>query len=111
MCELAPPDGVYAVAVDRVDGDDLVALATGVMNIGVRPTIVGEPRRTLEVHLFDFDRDLYGQALRVHFVSRLRGERRFDGLDALRAQISRDADEARAATSAMRPDADRGSYG
>ncbi len=84
--ELTPPDGVYAVAVDRIDGDNLVALATGVMNIGVRPTITGNARRTLEVHLFDFDRDLYGQSLRVHFISRLRGERAFDGLEALRTR-------------------------
>lgn len=111
VTELTPPDGVYAVAIDHVDGDVLTALATGVMNIGVRPTVGGEPRRTLEVHLFDLCRDLYGHALRVHFLSRLRGERRFDGLDALKAQISRDADDARAVTSAARPDPHRGSYG
>ena len=64
------PHGVYAVAVDEVNPDGAVALALGVMNIGVRPTLGGEPRRTIEVHLFDTSRDLYGTDLRVHLVAR-----------------------------------------
>ncbi len=111
VTELVPPEGVYAVAVDRDAGDgEARALATGVMNIGVRPTIGGEPRRTLEVHLFDFSGDLYGQSLRVHFIARLREERRFDGLPALKAQIARDAEEARAATLTTHPVIAGGSY-
>jgi len=105
VAELVPPDGVYAVAVDRANGAAPRALATGVMNIGVRPTVGGDPRRTIEAHLFDFDGDLYGQRLRVQFVARLREERRFDGLGALKAQIARDVDEARELTHAFRPGA------
>jgi len=111
VIELVPPDGVYAILVDRVTPDGPRALATGVMNIGVRPTIGGDLRRTQEAHLFDFAGDLYGQRLRVHFVARLREERKFDGLPALKEQIARDADLARAATRDARPDTTRGSYG
>jgi riboflavin kinase/FMN adenylyltransferase len=99
--ELLPPHGVYAVAVDEVKPDGAVALALGVMNIGVRPTLGGEPRRTIEVHLFDTSRDLYGTDLRVHLVARLRDERRFDGLDALKLQIHADAEAARAALASV----------
>jgi riboflavin kinase / FMN adenylyltransferase len=96
-----PPNGVYAVVVDLVAETGAEALASGVMNIGVRPTVasgVGEAPRTIEVHLFDIARDLYGQTLRAHVVRRLRDERRFPGLDALKAQIALDAVEARMVT-------------
>lgn len=84
-------EGVYAVTV-LCRGDDREY--QGVANIGVRPTVDGrEP--LLEVHLFDFDGDLYGRLLSVTFRSFLREERTFDGLPALEAQISRDMDEAR----------------
>jgi riboflavin kinase/FMN adenylyltransferase len=67
----------------------------GVCNIGVRPTVEGrEP--LLEVHLFDFDGSLYGQLLTVRFLEKIRDEQRFDGLEALQAQIHRDAAAARA---------------
>lgn len=85
---LLPADGVYAV-VTRV-GDRVIR---GVANLGVRPTV--EAGRSLEVHLFDFDEEIYGARVRVGFVARLRGEQRFDGLDALKAQIARDAEQAR----------------
>ncbi len=111
VTELVPANGVYAVTVDRVSRGVATALATGVMNIGVRPTVGGDPRRTLEAHLFELHGDLYGETLRVHFVSRLRDEQRFDGLDALKAQIARDVDAARAATHAEKPDLERGAYG
>lgn len=96
--EVVPPDGVYAVRVDRLEGASDVAtpLAGGVMNVGLRPTVAqGEPRRTHEVHLFDFEGDLYGARLRVHVLAHLRGERKFGGLDELKAQIARDAAAAR----------------
>jgi riboflavin kinase/FMN adenylyltransferase len=96
-----PPDGVYAVVVDLVDETGPEALAAGVMNVGVRPTVSkssGENARSVEVHLFDTARDLYGKILRAHVVRKLRDERRFSGLDALKAQIALDAAEARAAT-------------
>lgn len=106
--EALPPFGVYAVAVDRLGEDDpvsgaarAVALAPGVANIGVRPTVKQGAPPTIEVHLFDYDGDLYGARLRVHLLGRLRGEQRFSSLDALRAQIAADAAAARAAARAV----------
>jgi len=66
-----------------------------VASLGVRPTVnqVSEP--LLEVHLFDFEGDLYGQRMAVQFVAKLRDERKFDGLDALKAQMQLDARMAR----------------
>ncbi len=104
IVEMVPPDGVYAVLVDGVLEDGTArAVGRGVMNIGVRPTVKGDGRRTVEVHLLDFDGDLYGQMLRVHVVRRLRDEKRFDGLDALKAQIARDIGDARASLSSAVP--------
>ena len=92
-CEpvLQPADGVYAVVV-RVLGDGAPARA-GVLNLGVRPTVAAG--RSVEVHVLDFDGDLYGERLRVGFVSRLRGEQKFSSLDALKAQIGLDCEAAR----------------
>ena len=64
------------------------------MNLGVRPTVDGTSRR-IEVHLFDFDGDLYGEPMRVHFVGRIRDEKKFAGLDELKTQIAADAVAAR----------------
>ncbi|GAA5172414.1 MULTISPECIES: bifunctional riboflavin kinase/FAD synthetase [Halomonadaceae] len=82
--------GVYAVLTRLADGREF----TGVANIGWRPT-VGTPRPVLEVHLFDFDGDLYGQRITVVPCARLRGELTFDGLEALKRQIHRDQARAR----------------
>ena len=106
VVELVPASGVYAVVVDRIDHFTKAA-GRGVMNVGVRPT-VKDPnkelaRRTQEVHLFDFDEDLYGAKLRVHVVSRIREERKFATIDELRAQIATDAAAARAITSKIEP--------
>ncbi|RMH40393.1 MAG: bifunctional riboflavin kinase/FAD synthetase [Deltaproteobacteria bacterium] len=90
---LLPPPGVYAVRA--VVLDDRRAFG-GVANLGTRPTFREGDNLALEVHLFDFDGDLYGRRIRVAFVDRIRGERRFDGVDALVAQIRADADRARA---------------
>lgn len=89
--ELLPPDGVYATLalVDEV-------AHPAVTNVGVRPTLGEAGQRLVETHLLDFTGDLYGRPLRVAFVLRLRDERRFDGLEALRAQIAADVAEARA---------------
>ena len=84
-----PADGVYA-AVVPLEGVDHRA----VVNLGSRPTFK-EGERLLEVHLLDTTADLYGKVLDVEFVDRLRDTQRFDGIDALRAQIARDADAAR----------------
>ena len=66
----------------------------GVASLGTRPTVNGQDLR-LEVHLFDFDGDLYGRHLEVEFLQRLRGEERFDSMEAMRLQIERDAAAAR----------------
>jgi riboflavin kinase/FMN adenylyltransferase len=102
VVEVVPANGVYAVVVDRIDHFTKAA-GHGVMNVGVRPTVGKEGRRTQEVHLFDFDEDLYGAKLRVHVVSRIREERKFATLDELRAQIAADAGAARAITSKIEP--------
>ena len=86
----SPLRGVYAVRVAGL-GDTPLA---GVANLGRRPTVDGETM-LLEVHLFDFDGDVYGRSLRVEFVQRIRDERRFASLDELKAQILRDATAAR----------------
>ncbi|MEN8178830.1 MAG: bifunctional riboflavin kinase/FAD synthetase [Pseudomonadota bacterium] len=88
---VSPLRGVYAVRVFGLDGDAL----PGVANIGVRPTVEGEPRYLLEVHLFDFDRSVYGAHVQVEFVRKLRDEKKFDSFDALRQQILDDAAAAR----------------
>lgn len=91
---VTPLTGIFAV---RVDLDDGRTGLPGVASLGVRPTVNEVPEPLLEAHLFDFDGDLYGRRIRVHFVRKLRDEARFDDLDALVAQMDRDAAEARAA--------------
>ena len=79
-----PLEGVFAVTVNGLD-----RVYEGVANVGVRPTVDGkEP--LLEVHIFDFTREIYGKLLTVEFKHKIRDERAFDGLDALKAQIDRD---------------------
>jgi riboflavin kinase/FMN adenylyltransferase len=82
-----PLSGIFVVEVD--------ALGPGVASIGRRPTVNPVPLPLLEVHLFDWERDLYGEHLRVRFLKKLRDERKYDGLDALREAIAHDAREAR----------------
>jgi riboflavin kinase/FMN adenylyltransferase len=85
-----PKFGVYGTAT-LVDG----VWRRSVTNIGVRPTFGDELEPSIETHLFDFDGDLYGDALRVRFLHRIRDERKFGGIDELTAQIHRDCDRAR----------------
>ncbi len=96
---LHPPDGVYAVRVEIAPAGGRPASETirrdGVANIGRNPTF-GENARTLEAHLFDFDGDVYGRRCRVAFIERVRGEIEFTSVEALAAQIGRDAEDARA---------------
>ena len=87
-----PKFGVYVVEV-RIDGEDLWRPA--VANTGRRPTVDGEAAR-LEVHLLDFDRDLYGQLIDVRFRSFIRAEKKFESFEALKTQIMKDANGARA---------------
>jgi len=89
-----PALGVYAVHVG-IDGPNGTTWHTGAANLGRRPTVDGQGI-VLEVHVFDFSGDLYARQVRVAFVEHLRPERRFDGLEALKAQIGRDCEQARA---------------
>ncbi|HET9133141.1 MAG TPA: bifunctional riboflavin kinase/FAD synthetase [Gemmatimonadales bacterium] len=98
--KLLPPDGVWAVMVETPAGR-----FGGMMNQGHRPTF-DDGRRLLEVHLFDFAGDLYGQWVRVQWLAPLRAIRRFDGVDALRQQLDEDAVRARAVVARGRPDPD-----
>lgn len=86
--ELLPPFGVYATTA-TIDG----IVHAGITNIGVRPTF-GETAVTIETHLLRFADDLYGKQVRLGFVQRLRDERRFEDVDALRAQIEVDRQRA-----------------
>lgn len=91
--KVVPRQGVYAV---RVAGADLAAEQGGMMNIGQRPTFDGAGPQQ-EVHLFDYSGQLYGEELRIEFVKRIREERRFDGVEALKEQLSRDRVRCKAA--------------
>ncbi|MEM6648202.1 MAG: riboflavin kinase, partial [Bacteroidota bacterium] len=82
--KLIPQNGVYAVQVYL--GDEKHG---GMLNIGIRPTFDGVEQRA-EVHLFNFEGDLCGQTIRLEFVKRIRDERKFDGVDALIAQLKSD---------------------
>jgi riboflavin kinase/FMN adenylyltransferase len=89
-----PAHGVYAVRVG-VEGSWLPAVA----NLGMRPTVGHQPMPSLEVHLFDLARDLYGMRLEIAFVAQLREEKKFDSLAALTAQIAQDCVQAKTALS------------
>ena len=93
--KLLPPDGVYAVDVATPRGR-----FGGMLNLGGRPTF-GDERRTIEAHLFDATGDFYGDLVRVGFVRRLRDTMKFDGIDALRAQLAADERDARRALTAV----------
>lgn len=84
-----PADGVY-VTLSLVEG----VWHRSVTNIGKRPTVSDDGISKIEAHLIDFDRDIYDQNVRLRFLHRLRGEKRFNGLDELKAQISRDRGQA-----------------
>lgn len=103
---LLPAPGVYVTRVTLLDGESCttppceVRYRTGptyggMLNLGMRPTVGGTELRC-EVHLFDFEGDLYGRELRVEFLQRLRGEKAFGSLDGLKAQLAVDEAEARA---------------
>jgi riboflavin kinase/FMN adenylyltransferase len=81
--------GVYAVRMKDVESTPV----NGVANIGTRPTVCGT-RTLLEVHLFDFNKDIYGAHIEVEFVEKIRDEKRFESFDALKLQIHRDAQRA-----------------
>jgi riboflavin kinase/FMN adenylyltransferase len=89
--ELIPPNGVYATTTRLGE-----VIHPSVTNIGLRPTFADVPAPVVETHVLNFDRDLYGAPVRLGFVQRLRDERRFDDVEALRAQIAADVQRARA---------------
>ncbi|MBR0285608.1 MAG: riboflavin biosynthesis protein RibF [Bacteroidales bacterium] len=82
--KLVPFNGVYAVEVEVLGGK-----YKGMCNIGVRPTVDGKTR-TIETHILDFDEDIYGLPLKVRFLKRIRDERKFPSLEALREQLEKD---------------------
>lgn len=88
---LRPRYGIYAVRVRFDDGSE----RAGVANLGIRPSFE-PPKELLEVHLFDFEGDLYGRTIEVGLIEFLRGEEKFDDLAALRQQMDADANRARA---------------
>ena len=91
--QLIPAPGAYAVRVTFNTPHSSLHTQSGMMNIGTRPTFDGH-EQTLEVHILHFHEDLYGQALSVEFVKRLREERRFDSMEALKEQLKQDAIQA-----------------
>ncbi|MCT8990197.1 bifunctional riboflavin kinase/FAD synthetase [Chelativorans sp. SCAU2101] len=97
--ETALAHGIYAVRFRRADG----SLYDGVASFGRRPTVTEDGAALLETFLFDFDGDLYSETCAVSFFGFLRGEEKFDGVDALIEQMKRDEAEARALLSGVRP--------
>jgi riboflavin kinase/FMN adenylyltransferase len=83
--KLIPADGAYAVRVEW-EGKGL----EGMMNIGYRPTVSGNNKQTLEVHIFDFDEQIYDQSLTIYFMGLIRKEMKFEGVEALQAQLVKD---------------------
>lgn len=86
-----PVYGVFVVQMSGIGG----SVINGVANVGVRPTISGQTKTLLEVHLFDFDQDIYGKRVAVHFLKKLRDERKFPDLKSLSEQLAVDVKEAR----------------
>lgn len=82
--KLIPADGSYAVKIEQ--GGQIFS---GMLNIGYRPTVSGE-RRTIEAHIFDFNKDIYGEAITVHFIERIRDEMKFEDVEALKKQLKKD---------------------
>ncbi len=89
---VSPVQGIFAV---RVGLGESACSWPGVASLGVRPTVNQASRPLLEVHLFDFEGDLYGQRMAVEFVAKLRDEQKFDGLEPLKAQMALDSSMAR----------------
>lgn len=89
--KLIPADGVYAVKV-TLEGRKLY----GMLNIGVRPTMHQNDNRTVEVHIFDFDEEIYDKEITVHLKKRIRDEKKFENAEALKAQLELDRNESQA---------------
>ena len=88
--KLMPADGVYAVKAELKG-----SWYRGMMNMGSRPTVNDDPGlKTIEVHLFDFDRNIYSEKIRISYVARIRDEQKFQGIDALKLQLGEDRKKA-----------------
>ena len=87
---VVPKFGVYATATLIKD-----VWRRSITNVGVRPTFAGDGEPSIETYIFDFDGDLYGEVLRVRFLHRIRNEKKFNGIDELKAQIQKDSTRAR----------------
>jgi riboflavin kinase/FMN adenylyltransferase len=92
---LQPAFGVYAVRATVIENERAIGTHRGVANLGIRPMFKTD-KPLLETYLFDFSGDLYGKHLAVELIAYLRGEMQFDSLDALKYQMAKDCDEARA---------------
>ncbi|MGI8950354.1 MAG: bifunctional riboflavin kinase/FAD synthetase [Chitinophagaceae bacterium] len=90
--KLIPANGVYALKAEVNRQPSTFNVFQGMMSIGIRPTIGGTPR-TIEVNIFDFDKNIYNETLRVYVKYFLRDEIKFDGLDALKNQLAKDKEE------------------
>ena len=90
IAKLIPADGVYAVKVYYCENE-----FGGMLNIGNRPTVDGT-FKTIEVNIFDFDQEIYGESLKVEFIKKIRNEQKFNGLEELKAQIARDKETCKA---------------
>ncbi len=88
--KLIPGDGVYAVKFMVKDSTHI-----GMMNIGVRPTVSNSQQRVIEVHLFDFNADIYGESARITVCTHIRGEQVFSGIEALTEQLKKDEVDSR----------------
>jgi riboflavin kinase/FMN adenylyltransferase len=84
--KMLPSDGVYAVEVETEYGQ-----FRGILNIGIRPTVNDTPdHKTIEVHIINFDKDIYGQQIHIHFIERIRDEMKFQSIEFLKEQLIRD---------------------
>jgi riboflavin kinase/FMN adenylyltransferase len=86
-----PINGVFAVTMTGIDN----LVFQGVANVGTRPTVDGGSKVILETHLFDFDKEIYGRYVTVHFKQKIRDEMRFHSIEQLKAQIVQDVLEAK----------------
>ena len=86
--KLLPAIGVYAVKV--IIGQEIF---NGMLNIGIRPTVSNDGQVSCEVYIFDFSQDLYGKTITINFINRIRGERKFNDIEELRAQLQKDQEK------------------
>ncbi|MBI4946575.1 MAG: bifunctional riboflavin kinase/FAD synthetase [Bacteroidetes bacterium] len=87
--KLIPADGIYAVTVEYDK-----KIYKGMMNIGFNPTVSKDEKKTIEVNIFDFENDIYGESLRIFFKQKIREEKKFDSLEALTKAIGGDKEKA-----------------